>query len=159
MKKIAVLAALVFSTLSIKAQVVRVGLMGVGAGTGQLQLHALDVSYAPQAKFDVGAYFGLGIGGSETEASAGTRFGLQSKYYFLTGKFKPFAGVQLGLNTGASIEVNNAAPTTESVKAGTKFQAVPQLGFRLGPINLWASYQNGVMFNGGLVFGFGGFDD
>jgi hypothetical protein len=158
MKKIAVLAILVFSAFSMKAQVVRVGLMGVGAGTGQIQIHAVDVSYAPQAKFDVGAYFGLGIGGSETEASAGTRFGLQSKYYFLTGKFKPFAGVQLGLNTGASVTVDQNTQAATDAKAGTKFQAVPQLGFRLGPINLWASYHNGVMFNGGFVFGFGSFD-
>jgi hypothetical protein len=155
---------MIICSLSVSAQVVRVGILGIGAGGGangaRLALHLADVSYAPKPKFDAGIYLGMGVGGSGDETSAsvegGVRYGVQGKYYFMTKKFKPFAGLQVGLNSGVSASVDDTGNTSNE-EAGTKFQVTPQLGFRVGPLNIWASYQSGFMVNGGLVFGFGKF--
>jgi len=158
MKKGFTLLGLIFiCSLSISAQVVRVGIVGIGLGggdnSGRLALHLIEASFAPRPNFDFGAYYGAQLAGNDTGASAGIRYGIQGKYYLLTDKFKPFVGVQAGLNNGLSIDLD-----TEAIgEAGTKFQITPQAGFRFGPLNIWASYQSGFMFNGGLVFGFGKF--
>jgi hypothetical protein len=160
MKKSLVLFALIsLCSMSISAQVYRVGVMGVGAGggknSGRVALHVVEASYAPNPNMDFGAYLGSAVGGGKKSATLGTRFGVQSKYYFLTEKFKPFVGVQLGFHNRTKVQAE-----TENVSAGTKLQFVPQAGFRYGPLNVWASYQNsGLMINGGLVFGFGNFDN
>jgi hypothetical protein len=161
MKKSLVLFALIsLCSMSISAQVYRVGVAGVGAGggknSGRIALHIVEASYAPNPNMDFGAYLGTAIGSKGTTGSIGTRYGVQSKYYFLTEKFKPFVGVQLGFNSRVKVE----GAAAENLSAGTKLQFVPQAGFRYGPLNVWASYQNsGLMINGGLVFGFGNFDN
>ncbi|MCP9755215.1 hypothetical protein EGI26_08625 [Lacihabitans sp. CCS-44] len=159
MRRTLTLAVFMFTlSFSVHAQVVRVGLVGVGVGGGQnsgrFALHLLEASYAPQPRIDFGGYFGAALGASTDKASAGVRYGVQSKFYLMTEKFKPFVGLQAGLNSGGFVDVN----TEEVATAGTKFQVTPQVGFRVGPLNIWASYQNGFMVNGGLVFGFGKFE-
>ncbi len=158
MKKGLTLAVfMVTLSMSVSAQVVRVGLAGIGIGGGQksarFAAHIVEASYAPQPRIDFGGYFGVALGASTDKASAAVRYGVQSKVYLMTEKFKPFVGLQAGLNSGGFVDVN----TEEMATANTKFQVTPQLGFRVGPLNIWASYQSGFMVNGGLVFGFGKF--
>lgn len=158
-KTFTLFALIVFCSMSISAQVVRVGLLGVGVGGGQnsgrLAVYIFEAAYAPNPRIDFGGYLGAAVGGDTESASAGIRYGAQTKFYLMTEKFKPFVGLQLGLNTRAKVDVN----TEEIADAGTKFQVTPQAGFRLGPLNIWTSYQNGFMVNGGFVFGFGKFDN
>lgn len=173
MKKITLLFAFALvTTLSANAQVVRASLLtgiGVGGksngttGSGNFTWHLFDLSYAPSPKFDAGVYLDMGVGGSSNEESAdvkaGLSYGLQGKYYFLTNAFKPFIGVQAGLNSGASGTVDANGNVSNESEIGTKFQVTPQAGFRVGPLNLWAAYRTGLGFsvNGGLVWGFGNF--
>lgn len=169
MRKILVSVFLLASLSSVNAQVVRVGLLGFGAGGGSknagLTMHILDINYAPQPRLDFGIYSNLGVGASANEnaeagsASGGFGLGVQSKFYLLTGKLKPFVGLQVGPRFGGSAKFN-ADGVTDDSKAGVQFQVVPQLGLRLGPLNLWGSYANkAVQINGGFVFGFGKFDE
>lgn len=145
-------------SMTISAQVVRVGLLGIGVGagnnSGRLGFHILEASYAPLPKIDYGGYLGIGVSISDSKFSTGFRYGLQGKYYFMTEKFRPFVGVQAGLISGLFVDSDSET----QVKKGSKFQVVPQAGFRVGPLNIWASYQNGFVGNGGFVFGFGDFD-
>ena len=157
-KTFTLLALLIIGSIGASAQVVRVGILGAGLGGGQnsgrLAVHIFEAAYAPNPRIDFGGYLGAAVGGNSESASAGIRYGVQSKFYLMTEKFKPFVGLQLGLNTRAKVDVNSE----EIAEAGTKFQITPQAGIRVGPLNIWASYQNGFMVNGGLVFGFGKFD-
>jgi hypothetical protein len=157
-KTFALFSLITFCSMSISAQVFRVGLLGVGVGGGQnsgrLAVHIFEAAYAPSPRVDFGGYWGVAVAGDTESASAGFRYGAQSKFYLMTGKFKPFVGLQLGLNTGAKVE-----EYSEKIATGIKFQVTPQAGFRFGPLNIWASYQSGFMVNGGFVFGFGKFDN
>lgn len=156
-KNITLSAFLLFCSMSISAQVIRVGLLGIGIGagnnSGRLGFHLLEASYAPIPKIDYGSYLGLAVSLSESKFSTGVRYGLQGKYYFMTEKFRPFVGVQAGLISGLFVDSDSEI----QAKKGSKFQVVPQAGFRVGPLNIWASYQNGFVGNGGFVFGFGEF--
>jgi hypothetical protein len=158
-----VMLVFVFAAFKANAQVVRVG-TGLGAGKGGLNLNVIELGYAPNANIEAGAYFGLTVGGeadnSNTTATAegGARYGLQGKYYFREEGFKPYAGLQLGLLSGGSLDVDsNSSTGVTDAKAKTKFDVAPLLGFRVGPLNINASYQKGVRFNVGLLFGFGSF--
>lgn len=157
-----------FLAISSQAQVVRASLLtGVGINAGSnsagVTWHILDVSYAPKPNFDGGMYFDIGAGGSaSTDGSgslkAGAMYGVQGKYYFLTNTFKPFVGLQMGLQSGGSASTD-VDGFIEEVDAKTKFQVTPQAGFRVGPLNIWTSYRTGwgLGFHGGLVWGFGNF--
>lgn len=166
--KFLVVAMMLFFGFSSQAQVVRASLFtGLGVRPGSesagVTWHLLDVSYAPKPSFDAGMYFDLGVGGGadnggSASASAGFSYGFQGKYYLLTNTFKPFVGLQAGLQTGGSFAVSGDGDLDE-LEAGTKFQVTPQAGFRVGPLNVWTSYRTGVglSFHGGLIWGFGSF--
>lgn len=151
-----------------QAQVVRASLLtGVGlrasSSSANVTWHILDLSYAPKPNFDAGIYFDLGAGGSGSadgsgSVKAGAMYGVQGKYYFLTNTFKPFVGLQAGLQTGGGLNVDMNS-NVQDVEAGTKLQVTPQAGFRVGPLNVWTSYRSGwgLGFHGGLVWGFGNF--
>jgi hypothetical protein len=144
------------------AQLVRVGILVVGLGQGAT-IHILDINYAPKSRFDVGLYSNLGIGGSgsgETAtAQGGFGLGAQGKFFLTTGTVKPFVGLQVGSLFGGKFSVDESGEDIDA-DGGVLFQAVPQVGLRLGPLNIWGSYANkGVLFNAGFVFAFGsGFD-
>lgn len=157
MKKTYILLILeLFSSISISAQVVRVGVFGIGLGgsddKGTGCVHLIEASYASIPNADYGGYFAKSLSWSESKESHIVRYGLQGKYYFMIEKFKPFIGLQAGLMSGSFYFITDS---DYRVKRGTKLQVVPQAGFRVGPLNIWASYQSVFMVNGGLVFGFG----
>ena len=167
LKKSILLSAFVLFSSCLSAQVVRVGLLGYGTGGGSnnsgATIHLIEASYAPKPRFDAGIYAGFGLSAkgansSNSAISAGVRYGVQGKFYLLTGTIKPFIGLQAGLNSGASFSVDNTSSSVTDAGVGTNFQITPQAGFRLGPINLWASYQEkSIRYNGGFVFSFGSF--
>ncbi len=172
MKKVVLVILCAFmAVFSADAQVVRVGILtGVGAGVGasnskaNMALHILDAAYAPAPNYDFGAYIDLGVKGSNiddnsVDAAGGLAYGLQGKYYFLTEKFKPFVGLQAGLQTGGKASVDVDGNLSDESKIGTSFQVTPQVGFRVGPLNVWGAYRTGMGLSGnvGLVWGFGSF--
>jgi hypothetical protein len=112
---------------------------------------------------EFGGYFGITAGASSDDgvtgtAEAGARYGLQGKYYFREEGIKPYAGLQLGLLSGGSIDIDtNTTTGVTDGSAKTKFDIAPMVGFRVGPLNINAAYQKGVRFNVGLLFGFGSF--
>jgi hypothetical protein len=164
MKKIFASFALITTLLSINAsaQVFRIG-TGIGAGKGGINLNVVEVGYAPQASTEFGGYFGITAGASSDDgitgtAEAGARYGLQGKYYFREEGIKPYAGLQLGLLSGGSVDIDtNTSTGVTDGSAKTKFDIAPMVGFRVGPLNINAAYQKGVRFNVGLLFGFGSF--
>ncbi len=136
-KTFTLFALIVFSSMSTSAQIVRVGLLGIGIGAGnsggRLGFHVLDASYAPMPKVDYGGYVGIGVSISESKFSTGFRYGLQGKYYFMTEKFRPFVGLQAGLISGLFVDSDSET----QVEKGSRFQVVPQARFRVGPLNIW----------------------
>lgn len=159
MKKTFILLILeLFSSISTSAQVVRVGIFGIGLGgsddKGTACVHLVEASYASIPNADYGGYFVKAGSWSESKELHVVRYGLQGKYYFMIEKFKPFIGLQAGLMSGSFYFITDS---DYRVKKGTKLQVVPQAGFRVGPLNIWVSYQSVFMVNGGLVFGFGKF--
>jgi hypothetical protein len=168
MKKFLTIVALLLLVINANSQVVRVGLLGVGIGGGSkgggATLHIVDISYAPQPRFDVGIYSNLGLGGSSDADGENASFrggfgiGAQGKFYITTGKIKPFVGLQAGPRFGGSVSVSD--DLLEEAKGGVSMQVIPQVGLRLGPVNIWGSYINkSIQGNFGFVFGFGNFDN
>jgi hypothetical protein len=157
-KKLFTLSAMLLFTAMMFGQVTRIGVLGFGFGAGAATLHIIEASYAPKPSYDLGVYANAGFGGDENNGSLGTGLGLQGKYYFLTGKFKPFVGAQTGIRVGFKTNTDSNGNVKDD--GGLFFQAVPQAGFRIGPLNMWASYaDNNIQGNLGFVFGFGKFKD
>lgn len=170
MKKIIsfTLSLALLACISASAQVFRlgVGLAGVSVSDSKAGIHMplLDLGYAPNPSMEFGLYTGIGLDADydelesledDEEISGGFRFGVQGKYYFMTEKaFRPYVGLQAGLLAGATV-IKGSDKVEEKE---TKFQVTPMAGFRLGPLNAWASYMNkSVYANVGLIFGFGSF--
>lgn len=163
MKKSILVAVFAVFAFSASAQVIRVG-TGIGLGGGKdkvgLNLNLLEIGYAPQPKLEFGGYFGLTASASgdsnSASASGGSRYGAYGRYYLREEGFKPYVGLQAGLLSGGSASTDNNGTVTDA-DTGTKFQAAPMIGFRVGPLNINVAYQSGLMVNAGFLFGFGNF--
>ncbi|HYH16656.1 MAG TPA: outer membrane beta-barrel protein [Flavisolibacter sp.] len=72
----------------------------------------------------------------EAEVKASGSYLATGDYYFNTNKFRPFAGLGIGVYrlAGASVEVTTEEPTPEEIeiKEDTKFGGAPRVGFEYG---------------------------
>ncbi len=169
MKKIATIIAVLCLAASINAsaQVFRLGVGVIGVSPGKnnvgVQLPLIDLGWAPKPAYDFGIYTAAGLKGSvddfeneSGEATGGFRIGAQGRYFFMADRvFRPYVGLQAGVLAGAKVQIGDA---DSSEKTENKFQVAPLAGFRVGPLNVWGTYQNkGVYANVGLLFGIGSF--
>lgn len=79
--------------------------------------------------------------------SAAGSYTLNGQYYFMSGGFRPFAGVGFGIYqlASASFSATNTgntstSTTSDAVSAGTKFGFYPRLGFDAGHFTLNIEY-------------------
>jgi outer membrane protein W len=74
---------------------------------------------------------------AETDVKAAASYAFTGDYFFNTNKFRPFAGVGVGLFSVAAAKVDQ---TTGEVSSGNKFGGLPRVGFEFGHFRMALEY-------------------
>lgn len=131
-----------------------------GYGTGLS--FSIEPAYNVNDNVAVGLRYEVAAFGSGTESSGSVgavgSYVLTGDYSFGEGKNRAFAGLGLGLFSGASVSFSNTSAT--EVVGGSGFGAVPRVGYQLSHFRLAAEYnvapKNMSYFNLKAAITFGG---
>ncbi|MBK6265079.1 outer membrane beta-barrel protein [Marivirga sp. S37H4] len=147
MKKVLLILVFVAAVSTVKAQEFKPFQLYLGLGYtiptgGGGILFDFEPAYRISDEIAVGlrmeaALMGRVVGDTEASISGTTSYTVNGKYYFSNGKFRPYAGVGVGLFSLASVAANgNAAGASAESKIGF----YPRLGFDLGHFNINLDY-------------------
>jgi outer membrane protein W len=159
MKKLSFVLAFIVATIAVNAQSTAFKTFKVDLATGYAipggsgakggVLFAVEPKYAVNDNITVGLRMEAAIMAratvdatgnlQEADVKASGSYLLTADYYLNTNKFRPFAGVGVGLYSTAGAKVDNSG-TTGEVSSGNKFGGLPRVGFELGHFRMALEY-------------------
>ena len=161
MKKQLLLIAMVLVSTLTYAQEYKKWKVGFGIGYtmpkgGGGILVDLEPAYRVNDQISVGlrmesAAMAREINGTTGSISANGSYTINGQYYFSNAKFRPYAGLGVGVFSLASVSVGNSGASAE---AGSQVGFYPRVGFDLGHFNLNLDY-NIIGNSEGVVVGVG----
>jgi hypothetical protein len=147
MKKLLLIVVLFVAVSAAKAQEFKPFQLYVGVGYaipegGGGVLFGIEPAYRLSDAISVGLRWEVAamakvVNDTDGQVSGNGSWTVNGKYYFSNGKFRPYAGVGLGIYTIAAVSVGN---NSGEVGGGGKFGFYPRIGFDLGHFNINIDY-------------------